>query len=184
MSIVLDMDELQDFDMASRKASRQKKPIIELSPDREEVELEMDIGIPGPSCGNMKCCMELGIVFKWGDLYQMFWEERYPKIPLPLGESNSDEGVYQSIKHSQLHKVVSHSTMFSCVETIACLISWANIDHRLIRDIDKKAIASFETSALDLYYKFPTTKVDRNDEWMLQFPLNCKDVTKSRWVPS
>lgn len=109
----------------------------------------------------------------------MFHEETYPEIPLLPGETNPDEGVYQLIKHSKLHKVAAHPAVFPFAETISWIISRTDIDNRLIRDTNGKAIASFQTSALDIYENFPTTEVDLTDEWMLRFPLDCREVMKS-----
>lgn len=69
--------------MDSKKSRNQKEPTIELSLDREEVELEINISTPRPTYVDMKCCIKIVIVFKWGDLYQMFCEETYLEIPLP-----------------------------------------------------------------------------------------------------
>jgi len=45
---VVDMDELQDPNLASKKARKGKDPVIEVSPDREE-ETEVDVGAPRPT---------------------------------------------------------------------------------------------------------------------------------------
>jgi hypothetical protein len=34
---------------------------------------------------------------------------------------------------------------------------------------------------LGICYKFPSEEVELNDEWMLHFPSNCKDILKSWW---
>jgi hypothetical protein len=58
--------------MAYKKDRKQKDPIIELSPNCEKAEIEIYIGILRPTYTDMKCCMGPNIVFKWGDLYQIF----------------------------------------------------------------------------------------------------------------
>lgn len=68
---VVDMDELQDPNLASKKARKGKDPVIEVSPDREE-ETEVDVGAPRPTYDDTRCCMDPSIVYKWGDIYQMF----------------------------------------------------------------------------------------------------------------
>lgn len=67
------MDEMQDPNMASKKVGKGKDPIIEMSPKREE-ETEIDVGALGPTYDDRRCCMDDGIVYRWGDVYQMFQE--------------------------------------------------------------------------------------------------------------
>jgi hypothetical protein len=55
--------------MVSKKARKEKELIIDLSLDHEKTKMEMDVDIPGPTYADTKCYMEIGIVFKWGDLY-------------------------------------------------------------------------------------------------------------------
>jgi hypothetical protein len=71
---VVGMDEMQDPDMASKKARNGKYNIIEVIPDGEE-DTEVDFGVSGPTYDETRCCMDVGIVYIWGDVYTIFFDD-------------------------------------------------------------------------------------------------------------
>jgi hypothetical protein len=78
--------------MASNKPTKQKEPVIELG---SLAKLDTKVGVSRLVYGDTRCSMDIGTTYKWGDLYQMFNEETFPKLPLLFGEANPDVDSYQ-----------------------------------------------------------------------------------------
>jgi hypothetical protein len=57
----IDMDEMHDPNITSKKFKKQKDPIIEVIPDPEE-EAEVKVGAPGPIYNDTTCCTDTDIV--------------------------------------------------------------------------------------------------------------------------
>lgn len=111
-------------------------------------------------------------------------EDKYPELPLQPGEKNTDAGVYQTIRRSCLHKVAARPALMPCAEILSWLISHANVENRLIKDENGKAIASFQPSSLELYYKFPKPETSLTDGRVLQFAhnINSHEMRKGWWI--
>ena len=80
---------------------------------------------------------------------------------------NLDEGLSQKIRNLDIHKVPARPTMHQCDESIPWLISHANINNKLIRDVIGNIIYSFQPYCLDIYYKFPNL----TKEWSYNLPI-------------
>jgi len=80
---------------------------------------------------------------------------------------NLDEGLSQMIRNLDIHKVPTRPMMLQCDEFIPWLISHANINNKLIRDVIGNIISSFQPYHLDIYYKFPNL----TKEWYYNLPL-------------
>jgi hypothetical protein len=66
-----------------------------VSLDRDKlVEIETNVGTPGPFYGDTLCNINVGTSYKWREIYQMFKEETFPEPPLLPREVNLDIGVY------------------------------------------------------------------------------------------
>jgi hypothetical protein len=72
--------------------------------------------------------------------------------------------VYTNLSNNHNFIEWSDHTIFPCAEVISWFINEVDIDNRLIRDTNMKAIASFQTLALDVCYKFPPLEVDLDDD--------------------
>jgi hypothetical protein len=48
----------------------------------------------------------------------MFQNESYPQLP----KGDEDLGIYQTIKHSKIHKIATHTIVFPCVEAGSWII--------------------------------------------------------------
>jgi hypothetical protein len=104
--------------MASMRAKKNKERVITLSPNHEEVEIEIDCGIPRPIYAGKKCYVDPRTIFKWGDHYQMFREEIFLEISLLPRDTYLNEGVYQSINKSHIHRIVFQLIVLPCAEVI------------------------------------------------------------------
>lgn len=111
----------------------------------------------------------------------MFEDKTNPK--LPQGEENLDVGVYQTINRSGQNKVIAKLAMMPCSKFISWLITNIDIENRLIKNTTGKAIASFQSTSLDVGYKFLGPKVDLTNEWVLHVTLNHHHLLKSQWFP-
>jgi hypothetical protein len=103
-------------------------------------------------------------------------------MPLLTRETNLDEGVYQLVKHSKLHKVVMLPTILPYEESISWVFSRSNVDNMLIKDTHGKSIMSFQNIVLHIYYKIPVVEIDLTKERMLQISLDCRKVMNILWV--
>jgi hypothetical protein len=99
-----------------------KDPAIEITSDKKEEKTRTSA--QGPIHDDTLCFVDKGVSYQWGEIYQMFQHEFYPLL-----DDDQDLGVYQIIRHLRLHKVVSHATIFPCVEVVSLIIYQANVDN-------------------------------------------------------
>jgi hypothetical protein len=117
--------------------------------------------------------------YQWGDIYTMFRDDKYPPTT-----RQADQEVYRKRNRSEIHRVAARPAVFPCADIITWLIPNVDLEDRVIRTTDKqKAIASFQPSALYLYYKFPRVEVTYSKQWIYDYKLYIPECLKSWWVP-
>jgi hypothetical protein len=77
-------------------------------------EEDVEIDTPGLVYDDTLCVIEKDTSFHWGEIYQMFTNQTFSQTP----EGDPNLGEYKKIKHSKLHMIAAHSTIFPCAEAI------------------------------------------------------------------
>jgi len=117
------------------------------------------------------------LVLKWGDIYNMFRDEKYPEV------EEEDKDVFTNIKRSGLHRVAARPPVFPCADVISWIISRVKVDNRRVMAIDdEQVVGSFRPEYIEVYYKLPRSEVDFTNKWLEKQTHDVHATMKSWWV--